>query len=82
MPSNWQGLRGHAANDSTGWGRRPTRPRRPPEQLDRLLYAHPERQPLRLDPAVLAKQEALVARQRGPDRDAADLDLTSGVLHP
>jgi hypothetical protein len=30
---------------------------------------------------VLAKQKALVAWQRGPDRDA-DLDLTSGVLHP
>jgi pimeloyl-ACP methyl ester carboxylesterase len=37
--------------------------------------------PLRLDPAVLAKQEALVARLRGPDRDA-DFDLTSGPLHP
>ena len=43
----------------------------PPEQLARLLYAHPERQPpLYLDPAVLAKQEALVARLRGPNRDA------------
>ena len=41
------------------------------EQLARLLYAHPERQPpFRLDPAVLAKQEALVARLRGPNRDA------------
>lgn len=43
----------------------------PPEELARLLYAHPERQPpLYLDPAVLAKQEALVARLRGPNRDA------------
>jgi len=47
------------------------RPRLPPEQLARLLYAHPERQPpFRMDPAVLAKQETLVARLRGPNRDA------------
>ena len=43
----------------------------PPDHLARLLYAHPERQPpFRLDPAVLAKQEALVARLRRPNRDA------------
>jgi pimeloyl-ACP methyl ester carboxylesterase len=47
------------------------RPHLPPEQLALLLYAHPERQPpLRLDPAVQAKQEALVARLRAPNRDA------------
>jgi pimeloyl-ACP methyl ester carboxylesterase len=35
-----------------------------------LLYAHPERQtPRPLDPAIFAKQEALVARLRGPNRD-------------
>ncbi len=43
----------------------------PPEQRANLLYAHPERQPPTNppDPAVLAKQEALVARLRGPNRD-------------
>jgi pimeloyl-ACP methyl ester carboxylesterase len=47
------------------------RPRPSPEQLAQLLYAHPERQPpFHLDAAVQAKQEALVARLRGPDRDA------------
>jgi len=48
-----------------------TRPSLPPEQLAGLLYAHPERQaPFRLEPSVLAKQEALVARLRRPNRDA------------
>ena len=57
------------------------RPHLPPEQLARLLYAHPERQPpFRLDPAVLAKQEALVARLRGPNRDA-DLEGQLAGLH-
>ena len=43
----------------------------PPEQRASLLYAHPERQPPmpRPDPAVVAKQEALVQRLRGPNRD-------------
>ena len=42
-----------------------------PEALARLLYAHPERQPPAPapDPAVLAKQQRLVARLRGPNRD-------------
>jgi pimeloyl-ACP methyl ester carboxylesterase len=57
------------------------RPDPPPEQLAGLLYAHPERQPpIRLDPAVLAKQTALVARLRGPDRDT-DLEGRLGALH-
>jgi pimeloyl-ACP methyl ester carboxylesterase len=43
----------------------------PPEQRASLLFAHPERQPPREppDPAVVAKQEALVRRLRGPNRD-------------
>jgi pimeloyl-ACP methyl ester carboxylesterase len=41
-----------------------------PEQRANLLYAHPERQPARrVDPEVFAKQEALLARLRGPNRD-------------
>jgi len=44
-----------------------------PEQHANLLFAHPERQPPPppLDPAILKKQEALVARLRGPNRDPA-----------
>src|SRR5438477_4735642 len=39
-----------------------------PEALARLLYAYPERQPPapRADPAVIAKQQKLVGRLRGP----------------
>ena len=42
-----------------------------PEGLARLLYAYPERQPPApaSDPAVLAKQQKLVGRLRGPNRD-------------
>lgn len=43
-----------------------------PEEIRRLLYAHPERLgsvPLP-DPAVWAKTQPLVQRLRGPDRDA------------
>jgi pimeloyl-ACP methyl ester carboxylesterase len=42
-----------------------------PEALARLLYAYPERQPPAPapDPAVLAKQQKLVSRLRGPNRD-------------
>ena len=42
-----------------------------PEALARLLYAYPERQPPapRPDPAVIAKQQKLVGRLRGPSRD-------------
>ena len=51
-------------------GHRP--PSGPPEEMARLLYAHPERADLLspADPAIAAKQRALVARLRGPDRDA------------
>ena len=46
-----------------------------PEEMARRLYAHPERvAPIPpVDPAVQAKTRTLVARLRGPDRDA-DLD--------
>jgi pimeloyl-ACP methyl ester carboxylesterase len=42
-----------------------------PESQAQLMYAHPERQPPRppADPAVIAKQDALVSRLRGPNRD-------------
>jgi pimeloyl-ACP methyl ester carboxylesterase len=58
-----------------------TRGEVPPEQRASLLYAHLERQPPmeRPDPAVLAKQEALVARLRGPNRDA-ELESQLGDL--
>jgi pimeloyl-ACP methyl ester carboxylesterase len=59
-----------------------------PDELRRLLYAHPERLaaiPLP-DPAVRARTQPLVARLRGPDRDAdlerrlADLSTPTLVL--
>jgi pimeloyl-ACP methyl ester carboxylesterase len=42
-----------------------------PEQMARLLFAHPERLPPlpAADPATIAKQRALTGRLRGPDRD-------------
>ena len=47
-------------------------PSGPPEEMARRLYAHPERlSPISPpDPAVQAKTRALVARLRGPNRDA------------
>jgi pimeloyl-ACP methyl ester carboxylesterase len=44
-----------------------------PEQMAARLYAHPERMPPMpaTDPAVQVKQQKLVGRLRGPDRDAA-----------
>jgi pimeloyl-ACP methyl ester carboxylesterase len=60
-----------------------TRPRVSPAVLASLLYAHPERQrPFPLDPAVLAQQEALVERLRGPDRDAALEGRLAGLKVP
>ncbi|HVA23804.1 MAG TPA: alpha/beta hydrolase [Chloroflexota bacterium] len=49
------------------------RQRGTPEQNAAMLYAHPERQPAPppVDAAVLQKQEALVARVMGPNRDPA-----------
>jgi len=54
---------------------------RTPEDMARLLYAHPERMgpmPAR-DPAVLAKQQKLVGRLRGPARDP-DLEARMGTI--
>jgi len=50
-------------------GARP--PAGPPEDMARRLYGHPERMPPlpAPDPAVVAKQEGLVNRLRGPGRD-------------
>ena len=57
-----------------------------PEEVTRLLFAHPERVPSLppLDPAAVAQTERLVSRLRGPERDA-DLeammrDLTMPAL--
>jgi pimeloyl-ACP methyl ester carboxylesterase len=52
-----------------------------PEEMARRLYAHPERLasvPVP-DPAIQAKTRALVARLRGPDRDA-DLESQMRLL--
>ena len=59
-----------------------------PEEMARRLYAHPERLPAipAPDPAVQAQTRRLVARLRGPDRDAdlerqlADLATPTLVL--
>jgi pimeloyl-ACP methyl ester carboxylesterase len=54
---------------------------RTPEEMARLLYAHPERMapmPAR-GPAVLAKQQKLVGRLRGPARDS-DLETRMGTI--
>jgi len=54
---------------------------RTPEDMARLLYAHPERMgpmPAR-DPAVLAKQQQLVGRLRGPARDS-DLEARMATI--
>jgi pimeloyl-ACP methyl ester carboxylesterase len=50
-----------------------TPPRGTPEQVARLIYAHPERMPLppAPDPAIQAQTSALVMRVRGPARDTA-----------
>jgi pimeloyl-ACP methyl ester carboxylesterase len=52
-----------------------------PEEVVRRLYAHPERLgPLSVpDPEIQAKTRALVARLRGPERDA-DLETQMGRL--
>jgi pimeloyl-ACP methyl ester carboxylesterase len=55
-----------------------------PQDMARLLYAHPERMPPRpaQDPAIQAKQASLVGRLRGPDRDAALEALLPGLATP
>jgi pimeloyl-ACP methyl ester carboxylesterase len=58
-----------AAPAAIGWAGRPGAGG--PEEMARRLYAHPERMPPlpAVDPAVQTKQQALVARLRGPERD-------------
>lgn len=64
------------------------RERGTPEQNAQMLYAHPERQPppAHIEPAILQKQEALLARLRTPNRDPeleaklAELELRTLVL--
>jgi pimeloyl-ACP methyl ester carboxylesterase len=55
-----------------------------PEDRLGLLYAHPERQPSRPrpDPAVIAKQEALLARLASPPRDPALESQLPGLSVP
>lgn len=65
---------------------RPEGPQAAPPTADRLgmLYAHPERQPPMppLDPAVAAKQEALVSRLRGPAQDPELLSRMESLQVP
>jgi pimeloyl-ACP methyl ester carboxylesterase len=51
-----------------------------PEEMARLLLAHPERHPLPPPkaPGVMARQRALVGRLRGPDRDP---ELEAALRH-
>jgi len=55
-----------------------------PEEMARRLYAHPERLPPipPPDPAVQAKTRKLVARLRGPDRDADLERQLAGLATP
>ncbi|MBO0681967.1 MAG: alpha/beta fold hydrolase, partial [Candidatus Dormibacteraeota bacterium] len=63
-----------------------SRPQVSPEEWRGMLYAHPERQPPMppVDPAVTAKQDALVRRlsrvSRDPDLEARLADLSLPVL--
>ncbi len=56
----------------------------PAAERQGLMYAHPERQPVMppLDPAVRAKQEALVNRLMGPPRDEAMESLFPSLTMP
>jgi pimeloyl-ACP methyl ester carboxylesterase len=55
-----------------------------PQDIARLIYAHPERVPSRpaADPEVQAKNARLVARLRGPDRDAELEQLLPALATP
>jgi pimeloyl-ACP methyl ester carboxylesterase len=55
-----------------------------PEEMARRLYAHPERLPAlpALDPAIRTKQQSLVGRLRGPDRDAELERRLPGLVTP
>jgi pimeloyl-ACP methyl ester carboxylesterase len=60
------------------------RPRLSPEERRALLYAHPDRMPplAAPDPAIEAKQEALVQRLMGPPRDEALEGRLAGLQVP
>jgi pimeloyl-ACP methyl ester carboxylesterase len=55
-----------------------------PQDMARMLYAHPERMPAppTPDPAVQAQTGRLLARLRGPDRDTALEALLPGIATP
>jgi pimeloyl-ACP methyl ester carboxylesterase len=55
-----------------------------PEEMARLIYAHPERVPPRppIDREIQVKHGRLVARLRGPDRDAALEALLPALTTP
>ncbi|HZK90517.1 MAG TPA: alpha/beta hydrolase [Stellaceae bacterium] len=55
-----------------------------PEEVARLIYAHPERMPPlpAADPQIQAQTALLVGRLRGPDRDAALEALLPGLATP
>jgi len=55
-----------------------------PREMARLLYGHPERMPAppAPDPAIRAQTARLLARLRGPDRDAELEALLPGITTP
>jgi pimeloyl-ACP methyl ester carboxylesterase len=55
-----------------------------PEEMAQMLFAHPARVPPlpAVDPAIAAKTGRLVARLRGPDRDAELEALLPGLVTP
>ena len=55
-----------------------------PQQMARLLYAHPERVPPMppVDPEIQTQTARLVARLRGPDRDPELEKLLPGIATP
>jgi pimeloyl-ACP methyl ester carboxylesterase len=55
-----------------------------PEHMARMLYGHPERMPAlpAADPAIAAKQQALVLRIMGPGREAALEQQMRGIKTP
>jgi pimeloyl-ACP methyl ester carboxylesterase len=61
-----------------------TPPSGTPQEIARLLYAHPERMPLppAPDPAVQAQTARLLNRLRGPDRDPVLEALLPGITTP
>ena len=61
-----------------------TPPSGTPQEIARLIYAHPDRMPAlpAHDPAIQAQIARLVGRLRGPDRDAALEKLLPGETTP